>query len=100
MVPIDPKKAPEKARMSPEKARLSRKDFCPIFSENLSCKPSFMCPRLGLCQSKSVLPVQKSTGGPEGGVQIWWLEKKRHQNLSPGFGQGRFEMGGAFRKGF
>ena len=30
---------PEKAPIRPEKARFSRKDFCPIFSENLGLKP-------------------------------------------------------------
>ena len=37
---------PEKAPIRPEKARFSRKDFCPIFSENLGLKPPFVSPRL------------------------------------------------------
>ena len=44
LVPIGPEKAPtgpEKAPISPEKARFPRKDFPPIFSENLGLKPPF-----------------------------------------------------------
>ena len=36
----------EKALIRPEKARFSRKDFCPVFSENLRRKPPFVSPRL------------------------------------------------------
>ena len=42
LVPIGPEKAPigpEKAPICPEKARFSRKDFPPIFSENLGLSP-------------------------------------------------------------
>ena len=49
LVPISPEKAPtgpEKAPISPEKARFPRKDFPPIFSENLGLKPPFVSPRL------------------------------------------------------
>ena len=49
LAPIGPEKAPigpEKALICPEKARFSRKDFPPIFSENLGLKPPFVSPRL------------------------------------------------------
>ena len=49
LVPIGPEKTPrgpEKAPTSPEKARFPRKDFPPIFSENLGLKPPFVSPRL------------------------------------------------------
>ena len=49
LVPISPEKAPTSREMSPicpEKARFSRKDFPPIFSENLGLKPPFVSPRL------------------------------------------------------
>ena len=48
-VPIGPEKAPigpEKDPISPEKARFPRKDFPPIFSENLGLKPPFVSPPL------------------------------------------------------
>ena len=48
-VPIGPEKAPigpEKDPISPEKARFPRKDFPPIFSENLGFKPPFVSPPL------------------------------------------------------
>ena len=44
LVPIGPEKppiGPEKAPICPEKARFSRKDFPPIFSENLGLNPNF-----------------------------------------------------------
>ena len=47
LVPIGPEKAPtspEMAPICPEKARFSRKDFPPIFSENLGLKPPFVSP--------------------------------------------------------
>ena len=50
MVLIGPAEAligPEKAPIRPEKARFSRKDFCPIFSENLELKPPFGFPKMG-----------------------------------------------------
>ena len=46
---ISPEKAligAEKAPICPEKARFPRKDFPPIFSENLGLKPPFVSPRL------------------------------------------------------
>ena len=49
LVPIGPEKAPtspEMAPICPEKARFSRKDFPPIFSENLGLKPPFVSPPL------------------------------------------------------
>ena len=49
LVPIGPEKAPtspEMAGVCPEKARFSRKDFPPIFSENLGLKPPFVSPPL------------------------------------------------------
>ena len=49
LVPIGPEKAPigpEKVPICPEKARFRRKDFPPIFSENLGLKPPFASPRL------------------------------------------------------
>ena len=45
LVPIGPEKAPigpEKVPICPEKARFRRKDFPPIFSENLGLKPPFV----------------------------------------------------------
>ena len=48
-VPIGPEKAPigpEKDPISPEKAGFPRKDFPPIFSENLGLKPPFVSPPL------------------------------------------------------
>ena len=48
-VPIGPEKAPigpEKVPICPEKARFRRKDFPPIFSENLGLKPPFVSPPL------------------------------------------------------
>ena len=48
-VPIGPEKAPvgpEKAPTCPENARFARKDFPPIFAENLGLKPPFVSPRL------------------------------------------------------
>ena len=47
LVPIGPEKAPigpEKVPICPEKARFCRKDFPPIFSENLGLKPPFVSP--------------------------------------------------------
>ena len=47
LVPIGPEKAPigpEKVPICPEKARFRRKDFPPIFSENLGLKPPFVGP--------------------------------------------------------
>ena len=38
--------------ISPEKARFSRKDFCPIFSENLRLKPPFVSPPLRFSQQR------------------------------------------------
>ena len=49
LVPIGPEKAPigpEKVPICPEKARFRRKDFPPIFSENLGLKPPFVSPPL------------------------------------------------------
>ena len=49
MVPIGPEKAPigpEKVPICPEKAQFRRKDFPPIFSENLGLKPPFVSPPL------------------------------------------------------
>ena len=49
LVLIGPEKAPigaEKVPICPEKARLRRKDFPPIFSENLGLKPPFVSPPL------------------------------------------------------
>ena len=49
LVPIGPEKAPigpEKVPICPEKARFRRKDFPPIFSENLGLKPPFASPPL------------------------------------------------------
>ena len=49
LVPISPEKAPigpEKVPICPEKARFRRKDFPPIFSENLGLKPPFVSPPL------------------------------------------------------
>ena len=49
LVPIGPEKAPigpEKVPICPEKARFRRKDFPPIFSENLGLKPRFVSPPL------------------------------------------------------
>ena len=49
LVPIGPEKAPigpEKAPICHEKARFPRRDFPPIFSENLGLKPPFLSPRL------------------------------------------------------
>ena len=49
LVPIGPEKAPigpEKVPICPEKARFRRKDFPPIFSENLGPKPPFVSPPL------------------------------------------------------
>ena len=37
---------PEKVPICPEKARFRRKDFPPIFSENLGLKPPFVSPPL------------------------------------------------------
>ena len=53
LVPIGPEKAPtspEMAPICPEKARFSRKDFPPIFSENLGLKPPFVSPPLDFPQ--------------------------------------------------
>ena len=44
---------PEKAPIRPEKARFSRKDFYPIFSENLGLKSTFVSPCLDFPQKKS-----------------------------------------------
>ena len=49
LVPIGPEKAPtshEMAPICPEKARFTRKDFPPIFSDNLGLKPPFVSPPL------------------------------------------------------
>ena len=57
LVPISPEKAPtgpEKAPISPEKARFPRKDFPPIFSENLGLKPPFVSPRLDFPKPKQI----------------------------------------------
>ena len=42
----------ETAPIRPEKALFSRKDFCPIFSENLGLKPAFVSPHLDFPQSQ------------------------------------------------
>ena len=54
-VPIGPEKAPigpEKVPICPEKARFRRKDFPPIFSENLGLKPPFESPPFRFSQFK------------------------------------------------
>ena len=56
--PDRPEKAPispEKAPICPGKARFSRKDFPPIFSENLGLKPPFVSPRLDFPNPKNLL---------------------------------------------
>ena len=56
LVPIGPEKAPigpEKVPICPEKARFRRKDFPPIFSENLGLKPPFVSPPLDFPKNAS-----------------------------------------------
>ena len=55
LVPIGPEKAliaPEEVPICPEKARFCRKDFPPIFSENLGLKPPFVSPPLDFPNSR------------------------------------------------
>ena len=55
LAPIGPEKAPigpEKVPICPEKARFRRKDFPPIFSENLGLKPPFVSPPLDFPKTK------------------------------------------------
>ena len=62
LVPIGPEKAPigpEKVPICPEKARFRRKDFPPIFSENLGLKPPFVSPPLDFPKKNF---VQKNFG--------------------------------------
>ena len=72
-VPIGPEKAPmgpEKDPISPEKARFPRKDFPPIFSENLGLEPPFVSPPLDFPNSSSSSQFQDLERAHANGVVL------------------------------
>ena len=82
LVPIGPEKAPigpEKVPIWTEKARFRRKDFHPIFSENLGLKPPFVSPPLDFPQKKNkeIPKSEEKKLRVEGLFNLWALIGKR-----------------------
>ena len=58
LVPIGPEKAPTSPEMAPIHPEKARKDFPPIFSENLGLKPPFASPPLDFLKRNAALQFE------------------------------------------